>query len=442
MSYRQILDRCFADAIGDGGVPRDAYAALLEKADGALEALRTAGREGRLPLLDVPAQRDDFDAWDGVSEHLLNNTSDIVVFGTGGSSLGAQALAQMAGQFPPLAVHDEGRPRVHFFDNPDPETMDRMFRTLDLRTTRFLVISKSGTTAETLAQTLATMHVLDAAGGGKYMRFHFAVVTEPGDNPLRRLAKRYDFPVLDHHPGIGGRYSVLTNVGLLPGHLMGLSPLTVREGAQSVLEPVLQGAQAADIAAAQGAALAVAFEAEGGRATVMMPYTDRLERFAMWYRQLWAESLGKQGHGTTPIRALGPVDQHSQLQLYLAGPRDKLFTVIQPAIAGTGPRIDAGMAEDFGLHYLAGRTIGDLVAAECRATVETLAGNGRPVRVIEIDQLNEYAMGALFMHFMLETMIAAHLLGVDAFDQPAVEQGKVLTREFLLGHHEHGRPPR
>ena len=431
MSYRQILDKCFADAIGDGGVPRDKYDAILARADEALDALRARHRDGALPLLDVPAQRDDFDSWDQVSEHLLNNTTDIVVFGTGGSSLGAQALAQMAGQFPPLAVADEGRPRVHFFDNPDPDTMDRAFRTLDLRTTRFLIISKSGTTAETLAQTFAAVHIIEAAGGGKYMRFHFAAVTEPGDNPVRRLAQRYGFPVLDHHTGIGGRYSVLTNVGLLPGHLMGLSPLTVREGAQSVLEPFLQGAKADNVAAAQGAALSVAFEQQGGHASVMMPYTDRLERFAMWYRQLWAESLGKEGHGTTPIRALGPVDQHSQLQLYLSGPRDKLFTLIMPPVAGTGPRIDAGLAEDIGVHYLAGRTIGDLVDAEAHATAKTLAQNGRPVRLITIDQLTEYAMGALFMHFMLETIVAAHLLGIDPFDQPAVEQGKLLTRQYL-----------
>jgi glucose-6-phosphate isomerase len=163
-----------------------------------------------------------------------------------------------------------------------------------------------------------------------------------------------------------------------------------------------------------------------------MPYLDRLERFAMWYRQLWAESLGKEGKGTTPIRALGPVDQHSQLQLYLDGPKDKLFTIVMGPAAGAGPRITArATGDDPELSYLKGRTIGDLVEAEQRATAETLIQNGRPTRIIRIGRVDEAVMGGLFMHFMLETMIAAHLMEIDAFDQPAVEQGKVLTRQYL-----------
>jgi glucose-6-phosphate isomerase len=163
-----------------------------------------------------------------------------------------------------------------------------------------------------------------------------------------------------------------------------------------------------------------------------MPYVDRLGYFGLWFRQLWAESLGKGGHGTTPIRAMGTVDQHSQMQLYLDGPADKLFTVMRADTQGSGARIDVqaiGVERDLG--YLAGRTIGDLMDAEARATIETLARNGRPVRTLHVPQIDECSMGALLMHYMLETVITAQLLGVDAFDQPAVEQSKVLTREFL-----------
>ena len=149
--------------------------------------------------------------------------------------------------------------------------------------------------------------------------------------------------------------------------------------------------------------------------------------------QLWAESLGKNSKGTTPLAALGPVDQHSQLQLFIAGPRDKQFTIITVDGAKRGPRIDGELAKLAGEPGFGGKTIGDLVDAEGRATAETLAGNGCPVRAIHLGRLDEEALGELMMHFMLETIIAAHLLGVDPFDQPAVEEGKVLAKKYLMG---------
>ena len=160
---------------------------------------------------------------------------------------------------------------------------------------------------------------------------------------------------------------------------------------------------------------------------------DRLAIFGAWYQQLWAESLGKDGKGTTPIAALGPVDQHSQLQLFIAGPRDKLFTVITTDRAGQGPRIDPELAKLAGEPGLGGKTIGDLVAAQGRATAETLAKNGCPVRTMHLPRIDAEGLGELLMHFMLETIIAAQLIGVDAFDQPAVEEGKVLAKSYLSG---------
>jgi glucose-6-phosphate isomerase len=221
-------------------------------------------------------------------------------------------------------------------------------------------------------------------------------------------------------------------VGLLPAAVAGLDIAAVRAGAAEALKPVLDGDAPADVPAAVGAALSVALaETKRKSVSVLMAYTDRLERFAKWYVQLWAESLGKDGKGTTPVAALGPVDQHSQLQLFIAGPRDKLFTVITLACAGTGPRIRPDLARLAGEPDLGGKAIGDLVAAQGRATVETLARNGCPVRTIELARLDEHTLGALAMHFMLETIIAAHLFGVDAFDQPAVEEGKVLAKQYL-----------
>ena len=186
------------------------------------------------------------------------------------------------------------------------------------------------------------------------------------------------------------------------------------------------------LAAAVGAALAVAL-APKYPISVMMAYADRLERFTRWYVQLWAESLGKDGKGTTPLAALGPVDQHSQLQLYIAGPRDKLFTILTADAASQGPRIAADLAQLAGEPDFAGKAIGDLVAAQGRATAETLARNGCPVRALHLDRIDERHAGELLMHFMLETIIAAHLIGVDPFDQPAVEEGKILAKKYLAG---------
>jgi glucose-6-phosphate isomerase len=162
-----------------------------------------------------------------------------------------------------------------------------------------------------------------------------------------------------------------------------------------------------------------------------MPYADQLALFSLWYRQLWAESLGKSGKGTTPIRALGAVDQHSQLQLYLDGPADKLFTIVMLDQAGKGRRVPADLAADPELAYLAGRSMGDLLDAEQQATADSLMQRGRPTRIIRLERLDEQRLGALLMHFILETLIAADLFDVQAFGQPAVEQGKVLARRYL-----------
>jgi len=359
-----------------------------------------------------------------------------VLLGTGGSSLGGQTLAQLAWHGVPGVGALRPAPRLHFLDNIDPESYAELLKRLPHATTRFVAISKSGGTAETLMQTIAALSALKAQNLGPRIPDLFLGLTEPDKpgkrNGLRELLTHHKVPCLDHDTGVGGRFSALTNVGLLPASMLGLDIAAVRAGAALALAPVLAKKPAADVPAALGAALAVSLaERKGKSISVLMAYTDRLERFTRWYVQLWAESIGKDGKGTTPVAALGPVDQHSQVQLYLGGPRDKLFTVVTLDGAGLGPRMDAELAKVAGEPDFAGKTLGDLVAAEGRATAETLAKNGCPVRTIHLAKLDEESLGELMMHFMLETIIAAHLLGVDAFDQPAVEEGKVLAKKYL-----------
>ncbi len=271
---------------------------------------------------------------------------------------------------------------------------------MPLARTHFLAVSKSGSTAETLMQLLVVIAALEKASISIAERI--SVVTEPKPSALRKLAQERGFALLDHPDDIGGRFSVLSIVGLLPAMLAGLSAEKIRAGAASVW----RAAKAGDTFAAEGAAFAVAGSEAGKVISVLMPYSDRLDRFAFWYRQLWAESLGKNGKGTLPVRALGPVDQHSQLQLYLDGPNNAVYSVI--AEAQKGPRVPPALAPGE-LAYLGGRTIGDLVAAEARATYETLLAHDRPSRLIETGAIDEEILGALLQHFMLETILTARI---------------------------------
>ena len=437
MALQQSIDNALERNVGAHGLAANALDTALARAEGALDWLRARHADGGLPLLRLPERRDDLPAIRDVGQRVADNATDIVFLGTGGSSLGGQTLAQLAGHAVPGVGALRPPPRLHFMDNLDPFTFAEVLARLPHQTTRFVAISKSGGTAETLMQTVAALSAVKAAGLETRIPDIFLGLTEPANagkrNGLRDLLEAHRVPLIDHHTGVGGRYSVLTNVGLFAAAALDLDIAAVREGASLALAPVLAKKKAADVPAALGAALAVALaESKGKSISVLMAYADRLERFTHWYVQLWAESLGKGGKGTTPLAALGPVDQHSQLQLFLGGPRDKFFTVVSVDAAGRGPRIDAALAKLAGEPRFGGKTIGDLAAAEGRATAETLAKNGCPVRTIRLPQLDEEALGELMMHFMLETIVAAHLIGVDAFDQPAVEEGKVLAKTYLM----------
>ena len=427
MDYRQDIAGCLAETIGARGLDAAALEAMLGRAAPALATLRRRHEDGSLPLLRLPQRRDDITrlqrALRGFRAGPRQRFRDVIILGTGGSSLGGQTLYA-------LAVRKT--PRLHFMDNIDPASFDSLFAALDPARTGVVAISKSGGTAETLTQFVICLDWLRRHLAENDLAARGLVVTEPRDNPLRRLAARLGMPTLDHDPGIGGRYSVLSIVGLLPALLAGIDIVALRGGAAGVLDEALKAASPRDSAPALGAAIAVGLaEKHGVAAMVVMPYLDRLASFGLWFRQLWAESLGKDGKGTIPIRALGTVDQHSQLQLYLDGPADKMFTLVMAEVAATGEPVAPDLAADPALAYLAGKRMGDLLDAEQRATAQSLIRRQRPTRILHLSRLDAQSLGALLMHFMLETIIAADLLGVDAFDQPAVEEGKVLARQYL-----------
>jgi len=438
MVLSQSVEGCLEAKIGKAGLTRAALDRVLARLQPRLESLREDYASGTLPLLRVPEWRDDIDAARAALAALTKDARTLVFFGTGGSSLGGQTLAQLGGWGIPGDDGNGGqreRPRTGFYDNLDPRTLERALASMDLATTRFVVVSKSGNTPETLVQLIAAIEAVRAAGLGSRVPDLFLGLTEPGSaatNGLRDLCEALSIPTLPHEPKIGGRFSCLTNVGLLPALARNLDVEALRDGAGSVVKALLDARAPQYFAPAVGAAVGIGLAEERGvKVSVMLPYSDRLSRFAAWYVQLWGESLGKNGEGTTPVAALGPVDQHSQLQLYLDGAPQHFITVVRENCAGSGPRVAPDLAKIARAEYLSGHTAGDLVAAQQKAIPEALLAAGRPMRTIDLERLDERALGALLMHFMLETVLAGHLLGVDPFDQPAVESGKIITRRYL-----------
>ena len=409
MIYRQNTDFCLS---GFDFSPGE-LDALQEQGVKILQTIRADVAAGRLPIISIASQSADLAEIEALAGHIRDNFSTLVILGTGGSALCGHALAGfMQSQFGRAGT------RVVFMENIDPRTFEHFFANTDLKRTAFLTISKSGSSVETLMQLLVC---LEQARGLEINR-HFFAIAEPGNNLLRRVAAQYNTKVLQHNPDIGGRFSILSLVGLIPGLVAGLEARGLRQGADDFFKNY------ADYAV-ESAVIHVALMRKGIWQNVLMTYPDRLKDFNIWYRQIWAESIGKNGTGSTPINASGVIDQHSQMQLYLAGRRDKFYNFITLQMLPT--RLKAG--DNVDTEYLNSKSLSDLINAEQRATIQTLCDSKHPVRVIELQELNEAVFGGLIMHAMLETIITAYLLGVNPYDQPAVEAGKVLTRKIMAG---------
>jgi glucose-6-phosphate isomerase len=421
MIYQHNTDHCF-DPAASHGITAARLNPLLAQLAPTLAALNDNRFPGAAPLVALSSRSDDLDEIEALAAKIRGRFRTIVVAGTGGSGLSGRTLIQLA----PMACGAQ----FYFMENIDPCSMDDLLDTMDIESTCFLIISKSGSTAETLCQFYILLEYVVSKIGRDKASAHFVVITVPGSSPLRDSANEYGMTVLDHPSDIGGRYSVLTCVGLLPAAIAGLDIRALRRGAHQVVSQMQGATHPQDCFPAIGAALQYAFIQQGYPLTVMLPYSEQLAVFGLWYRQCWAESLGKKGKGSTPIPAIGATDQHSQLQLYLDGPKDKLFHMIMLDRNGKGRKINAPARPD--LDYLRGRTMGDLLAAEQQATLESLVRHGCPVRVFALPALDEEHMGALLMHFMLEIIFTSALLDIDPFDQPAVEEGKILARQYLM----------
>lgn len=418
MAYEQNIDNCFEDRIGNSGLSRDEFEKNLVKASDILDKLRREKDEGNSPIFNHIEQADDIENIIRIGSQIRDSFDELVVLGTGGSTLNPQSMVCLA------QPHDGIDKRVYFIDSVDPYTIESFIAQLDLEGTAFLVTSKSGSTVETLAQFMCFLDALEKEhlDIGK----HIYIISDPVDNPLRDIGKQVGATIIDHEKNIGGRFSTFTNVGLIPAVVAGVDIRKIRKFAKAAVEAFFKS----NSIPVQGAALQYSFMQKGTAATVIMPYVDRLSAVATWYRQIWAESLGKQGKGNTPIKAIGALDQHSQLQLYLDGPKDKLFNLITCDTEKKGLKISGNYLNN-DTRYLKGKNIGDVNAALQKATAETLARNNCPLRHIKFSNMNEENLSTIMVHFMLETIITAHLLELNPFDQPAVEEGKVFARQIL-----------
>jgi glucose-6-phosphate isomerase len=453
MSDRLILDynRMLTPATGDRGIDParlDELAHRFRDVQGDVEQRRAAGQ---LAFFDLPYERQTVEQIRSFADGLGQAFDTVVVLGIGGSALGTIALQNAL-----LAPHwneldDEARdyfPRLYVLDNVDPSTIGPLLDRLDPRRTLFNVVSKSGTTAETMAQFMIVRDRLRATLDEDGVRGHLIFTTDPERGVLRRIADSEGVATLPIPPGVGGRFSVLSAVGLLPAALVGIDIEALLAGA-AAMDERCRNAGLHDNPAALFAGLQFLADTEARAPVhVMMAYSDRLYSMADWYRQMWAESLGKRvdrggsvvTRGPTPVKALGATDQHSQVQLYMEGPFDKTVTLLsaRETVADVAiPRVYTDVEE---LGYLGGRTLGELLDAERQATSAALAAAGRMNMSIELPRIDAHSLGQLFMMLQIATVYAGALYEVDPLDQPGVELGKQLTYA-LMGRAGFDSPP-
>jgi glucose-6-phosphate isomerase len=427
---------------GGAGITADQWSHGAERFTAAHEAVRARHADGTLGFIDLPHDAAALDATLAVAARFRGQVTDVLLLGIGGSALGPLALR--AALRPPHwneldDARREGWPRLHVLDNVDPASIAAMLARLPLASTLVLVVSKSGGTVETMAQYLIVREALEGAVGEATARERLVFVTDPEVGALRAVARAQGIVTLDIPSNVGGRFSVLSPVGLLPAALIGIDVRGVLAGAAACAARCASGDVATNPAGAFAVLQWLADRHHGAHVHALMPYADGLRDIAAWFVQLWAESLGKirpdgTSVGPTPLPALGATDQHAQVQLFMEGPADK--TVVFIAVAGREGQgtIPARHAERPELGYLGGHTLGRLLEIERQATAGALAARGRLNATITVPAVDARSVGALMYLFELATAYAGELYEVNAFDQPGVELGKQFAYAML------GRP--
>ncbi len=394
---------------------------LFKKREVVKQTIKQKRQAGDLGFLDLPYQKNISDLKKN-AQKIKNSCETLLVIGIGGSSLGAKAAIE--------ALETRSKTQVLFLENPNPVTLERTLQKINLKKTAINVISKSGATLETLSLFFIVFEKLRKAVPEKQLKEKIWITTELTKNPLYKIAQEYSFPVLPIPHTVPGRYSVLSSVGLFPLLVAGLDVEELLAGAafidQNSRDTYLYGTLAYGTHQLLKKPL-----------TVFFPYDERLSLLGDWFCQLWAESLAKsESSGPTPLKAIGAMDQHSLLQLFLQGPRDKWYTLL--AIDTYESSLESSLAipqtkllKEFS--YLANIPLEKVLQAEQKITEKSLIQFENPVCRITLPSVSTYSLGALFYHFELAAAVAGYLYEINPFDQPAVEQGKILTHKLLKG---------
>jgi glucose-6-phosphate isomerase len=426
--------------ISPGGIDTRQWATATDafaRAKRGFDALRSSGSVG---FVDLPEGKDLARQVSDFAAGAKGRFDDVVILGIGGSALGPIALRTALRPSGWNMLDDRARggfPRLHVLDNVDPETIAALLDRLRLDRTLFVTTSKSGGTAETMAQFLIVHERL--VSQQLDLKRHMVFVTDPKQGALRPLAQRLNVPALDIPANIGGRFSVLSPVGTLPAALVGIDVDGLLRGAGEMARRCDTSDATRNPAAVYALLQWIADTQLHKSIAVFMPYSDPLRDFAGWFVQLWAESLGKHrpdgtSVGSTPLAALGATDQHAQVQLFMEGPADKTITFVAIGNRATDVKIPAAFGDVKELGYLAGHSLAELIDIEQRATAGALAKRGRPNMTIHLDRVDAEHVGQLMMLLEMATGYAGQLYGIDAFNQPGVELGKQFAYALL------GRP--
>jgi glucose-6-phosphate isomerase len=435
-TLRLLAANCFTERTGERGLSYADVDAASSEVERVHRELLEQRRAGGLAFYELPFGREGLAASREEAQRARGEAENLLVLGIGGSALGTTAVHRALNPVTHNLLPRERRSGLRLFvcDNVDPEGFGAVLDLLNPRETVVNVISKSGGTAETLAQLLAVYRWLTDAVGPEGARERLVVTTDPEKGFLRALVRERGFRSLPVPPAVGGRFSVFTPVGLFPLLAAGVDADALLDGASHV-EPFVTQPGAWENPAYLFGLLHVLFLRKGRNVNVFMPYSDALKDVADWFCQIWAESLGKRWSvdgdevfiGPTPVKALGTTDQHSQVQLYMEGPNDKVITFLEVL----EPRREVALPAEFGgkpeIDYLAGKTLGALLGAEKRATEAALTKSGRPNLTLQLPRVSAHGLGQVIYLLEVATVFAGGLLRINPLDQPGVELGKELT---------------
>lgn len=396
---------------------------IIENFSGRIEEAHKKIKDRIMPeLAFIDLHSQDTSEIKDTAKHIRETSENFLILGIGGSALGPRAILEAMSPFHNL----QKKPRVFIYDNVDPRTLKHIFSLIDLKKTSVNVISKSGSTAETAASFMFLWDEMKKVAGGEISK-RFIITTDPEKGNLRRIVKEEDLMSLLIPQGIGGRYSVLSAVGLLLAEVIGIDSDSLLRGAMDINNKCSEPDFRKNPAYLFGTLLYLMNEERRKTINVLVPYADSLKPLSEWFCQLWAESLGKDRKGLTPYPSVGTTDQHSQLQLWIEGPRDKVLIFIRIDNYGNDIKIPGVFKDIEGLSYLSGHTLSELIKAEEEATELALAKAGIPNMTITMPQIDAYHLGQLFHFFGLATAFTGFLYRINPFDQPGVEEGKNLT---------------